>query len=128
MVEEDGLYFSLTSISFEISHNHLKDGKLGIRCEALFSTIFGIVFEDLITEEKGSVVTLSKTGKDFEVFSEGLVDYDQDINLIKPLEISGNANIYKIGDTISLNCSSSYSYPPAYLEWFINDRQVSTAK
>lgn len=128
MIEEDGLFFSCTSLSFEISHNHLKDGKLGIRCEALFSTIFGIVFEDLITEEKGSVITLSKTSKDFEVFSEGMVDYDQELDLIKPPEISGNANIYKNGDTISLNCSSSYSYPPAYLEWFINDRQVCKDK
>lgn len=32
---------------------------------------------------------------------------------------------YDFGDLIYANCTSDVSYPPAYLTWYINDKQVS---
>ncbi|XP_034250879.1 uncharacterized protein LOC117651180 [Thrips palmi] len=31
---------------------------------------------------------------------------------------------YQMGDTLSVNCTSDRSFPPAKLRWYINDRQV----
>lgn len=39
-------------------------------------------------------------------------------------EITGEQKVYKVGETISLNCTSGRSYPPARLRWFVNDVQV----
>ncbi|KAL7299192.1 hypothetical protein TKK_0007788 [Trichogramma kaykai] len=44
--------------------------------------------------------------------------------------ISGLRNKYQLNDVVKLNCTSSYSNPPANLTWYINDKmtKVSNAK
>lgn len=43
---------------------------------------------------------------------------------IGPPSIHGYASRYRIGDCLHLNCSSFFAYPPAHIEWFVNDREV----
>lgn len=38
--------------------------------------------------------------------------------------IEGIKEVYSVGDFVEGNCTSDYSYPPAEIEWFINDNQV----
>ncbi|XP_013785025.2 uncharacterized protein LOC106469117 [Limulus polyphemus] len=38
--------------------------------------------------------------------------------------ISGKKGKYRIGDTVSVNCTSAKSRPAASLRWYINDQQV----
>lgn len=40
-------------------------------------------------------------------------------------KINGGSEIYQIGDTIYLNCTSGKSFPAAKLQWYINDEMVS---
>ena len=39
--------------------------------------------------------------------------------------ISGNEGRYKVGDTVSLNCSMAGTWPAANLTWYVNNHQVS---
>lgn len=39
--------------------------------------------------------------------------------------ISGLGYRYEIGDFVVANCTSDISFPPAVLNWYINDMKVS---
>lgn len=38
--------------------------------------------------------------------------------------ITGEEKIYATGDILALNCTSAKSYPPARINWFINEMEV----
>jgi hypothetical protein len=40
-------------------------------------------------------------------------------------QMSGSEMVYAIGDQVSINCTSSKSYPAAELRWYINNQPVS---
>ncbi|XP_066996214.2 uncharacterized protein [Anabrus simplex] len=39
--------------------------------------------------------------------------------------IHGEQRIYRVGEWISLNCTSGKSFPPSVLEWYINDEEIT---
>lgn len=111
----------------------LSSDELIFRCEALFVSIDTVTYKEMIIEEKSYIPM-----EDDDAFSEAEVsspdrdddgvtsEYNQNdyIGSIGPPSIHGYASRYQIGDNLHLNCSSYYAYPPAYIEWFVNDREV----
>ncbi|XP_025018075.1 uncharacterized protein LOC107361825, partial [Tetranychus urticae] len=157
----DGLYLSLTTLTFPLKSTSISNGDLIISCEALFTTIYGVTYKELIIEEKSpsssssssSYSTFDSTNEqsehenehhhghqlhpspssqtphhhsldtDYPVTSESFPDSDSHSILRSP-SITGFSSIYSIGTILQVNCSTEPSHPPAYLEWFINDREA----
>lgn len=41
--------------------------------------------------------------------------------------ISGGKKEYQVGEIVDVNCTASKSQPPAELQWYINDKEVTFA-
>lgn len=125
--ELDGLVVSGLHIQFHISPtDHLVNGELVLRCEAMFASIYGVTYEELVIEEKGIYTSLKESDLDYEIDENterpGSSFGDDDLG---PPNIEGHFSRYDISDRVSINCTTPATYPPAYLEFFINDREVS---
>lgn len=42
--------------------------------------------------------------------------------------ISGGKKEYQVGEIVDVNCTASKSQPPAELQWYINDKEVTNIK
>ena len=117
-VDFDGSSISTINISFEVSgDSNLISSSLNLKCSSIISQIVGYTFQEIVVEEKGLYIKL-------------INDYSSKINSpnnnLLP-QIDNVSNLYQIGNQVNINCTSSKTYPPPFLEWFINNRKVSAA-
>ncbi|KAI1295464.1 Collagen alpha-1(XXI) chain [Halotydeus destructor] len=123
---EEGLTISLMNISFYITNDKsLFDGSLTIMCRSSISQILGVTFEELVVEEHGLYTRLNEYTEGFPVNVDTITSGGGS-HLIAP-QIHGISSRYSVSDKLDVNCSSSESHPPPYLEWFVNARQISSA-
>ncbi|XP_074598011.1 uncharacterized protein LOC141852782 [Brevipalpus obovatus] len=138
--EKDGLSISRANIIFPLTMDLIMGDELMIRCESLFLSIYGVAFKEIQIEEKAyysglyNSDTYSSNGDPNGMIANGkeaatienvyeYFEYSSE-HTIRPPEIHGYASRYQIGDTVNLNCSSYPAHPPAFIEWFVNDREA----
>ena len=44
---------------------------------------------------------------------------------LSPPRIQQESGSFLVGSGLDLNCTSAPSYPPTYLQWLVNNREVS---
>ncbi|XP_053211354.1 uncharacterized protein LOC128394996 [Panonychus citri] len=148
----DGLSLSTSTLTFPLKSTLISTGDLIISCEALFTTINGVTYKELIIEEKSSSSSSSSDNDehdsysssssssshhhhhnhhlhsldtDYPVTSESYIDSNEESQFLRSPTINGYSHIYSIGTILQVNCSTEPFYPPAYLEWYINDKEAS---
>lgn len=65
-------------------------------------------------------------GEDFYGQEFSTLDRNGQILPILPPRIEQQSGSFVVGSNLTLMCSSTPSFPPVYLQWFINGREVIT--
>lgn len=113
------------NISFFITNDKsMFDGSLTIMCSSSISQILGVTFEELVVEEHGLYTRLNEYSEGYPI---NVGEREAGAQLIAP-QIHGISSRYSVQDKLEVNCTSSDSHPPPFLEWFVNNKQVSRGR
>lgn len=108
MVERDKEGLLTSFISILIHFKPKVEAKL--KCTSIISQPYVITFSELIMDET------EEPHFKLESYSDGRAS---------PPQIIGHDFNYTIGDMLAVNCSADLAYPPPYLQWFINGKEVT---